>query len=194
MGIKSAIESILFIQGEPMSIARLVKATAASKKEVTEALEELAAEYNPSADPDGTVGADGRGIVLIQNHDEWQFVTNPANKRLVETFVTSGLSEELTKVGLEVLAIVAYKGPVSRAEIEYVRGVNSSFILRSLLIRGLIEREENPKDRRSYLYRVSHDFLKHLGLARLEDLAEYREFRSAEINPPLDLEKPTPTP
>ncbi|MEK7503143.1 MAG: SMC-Scp complex subunit ScpB, partial [Patescibacteria group bacterium] len=68
------------------------------------------------------------------------------------------------------------KGPVKRSEVEYIRGVNSSFMLRNLLIRGLIERVRDPKDSRSYVYRVSRDFLKFLGITSISDLPEYGSF------------------
>ncbi|MBI4132282.1 MAG: SMC-Scp complex subunit ScpB [Candidatus Sungbacteria bacterium] len=172
MNLKATIEGILFIQGEPLAISRLAKITGAKKAEVKSALRELAAEYRE------------RGIVLVENGEEWQFATNPAVKPMVEKFVTSELSEDLSRASLEVLSIVAYKGPMSRIQVEYIRGVDSSFTLRNLLIRGLVTREENPADRRSYLYRVSADFLKHLGLTKLEELPQYEEFRKKEIEIP----------
>lgn len=152
-----------------MAVTRLAKVVGAPKKDVEKALNELVEEYRE------------RGIVLIQNEDEWQLVTNPKNKEVVDRLLTNDLPEDITKSALEILAIVAYKGPVSRAAIEYIRGVNSSFILRNLLIRGLVTREENPKDRRSYIYRVSTDLLKHLGLAKLSDFPRYEEFKKKEI-------------
>ncbi|MBI4132591.1 MAG: SMC-Scp complex subunit ScpB [Candidatus Sungbacteria bacterium] len=169
MNLKSAIESILFLQGEPLEISRLTKITGAGKKEVAAALLELAEEYRE------------RGIQLIHNGEEWQLATNPEHKALVERFLQSDFEGELSRAGLEVLAVVAYKGPISRANIEYVRGVNSSFTLRNLLIRGLVLREENPEDRRSYLYRISGDFLKVLGVRSLSDLPHYREFQKEEV-------------
>ncbi len=176
MNLKSAIESVLFIQGEPLAVSRLAKALGASKKDVESVLRELQGEYRE------------RGIVLIQNGEEWQLATNHENKEIVEKFVTSELAEELSRASLEVLAIVVYKGPITRARIEYLRGVNSQFTLRNLLIRGLVAREENPEDRRSYLYRISTDFLKHLGVVSLEQLPQYREFRQREVESPMIVE------
>ncbi len=169
MNLKSAIESILFIQGEPLAISRLAKIIGAPKRDVESALAELQEEYRE------------RGIQLIANGDEWQFATNPANKAVVERFFSGEFSEELSRAGLEVVSIIAYKGPITRARIEYIRGVDSSFTLRNLLMRGLVLREENPEDRRSYLYRVSSDFLKHVGLTRLEDLPHYESLRQQEV-------------
>lgn len=172
MNLKSALESLLFVQGEPLAVGRMVKITGAKKIEVVSALKELAHEYRE------------RGIVLIANGDEWQFATHPASQPAVETLMASERSADLSRPGLEALGIIAYKGPVSRAQIEYIRGVDSSFTLRNLLIRGLISREENPSDRRSYLYRVSTDFLKHIGIAGIEDLPHYEAFRSKAIEAP----------
>lgn len=177
MNLKSAIESVLFLQGEPMAVSRIAKIVGAPKKEIEKALEELARDYRE------------RGIILIQNNDEWQLATNPENKGIIEKLKTSDLRDNLTKSALEVLSIIAYKGPISRAGMEYIRGVDSSFVLRNLLIRGLVSREENPKDRRSFLYRVSTDFLKHLGLPGLKALPRYEEFHLKEITEADDFPK-----
>lgn len=178
VNLKSSLESILFLHGDPMAVSRLTKILGAGKGEIEKALAELREEYRE------------RGIVLIENRDEWQFATNPANKEAVERFVTASHAEDLTRAGLETLAIIAYKGPLSRASIEYIRGVNSSFTIRNLLVRGLVAREESPSDRRSYLYRVSTDFLRHLGLTRLDELPQYKEFRAKEVAIPSDANDP----
>src|SRR3989344_5951733 len=176
--VKSSLESILFLHGDPVAVSRLSKILGAGKAEIEKALAELQEEYRE------------RGIVLIENRDEWQFATNPKNKDVVERFVTADLAEDLTRASLETIAIIAYKGPVSRAGIEYIRGVNSSFTVRNLLVRGLVEREENPSDKRSYLYRVSMDFLKYLGLTRFDELPQYKEFRAKKVEVPGSTDEP----
>jgi segregation and condensation protein B len=75
--------------------------------------------------------------------------------------------KDLGKAGLETLSIILYQGPISRAEIDYIRGVNSNFILRNLLIRGLIERVENPHDQRSFLYKPTLELISYLGLSKI---------------------------
>lgn len=180
MKLKSAIESVLFVQGEPVALSRLAKIIGAKKDDVQKELGELAAEYRD------------RGIVLIQNNDEWQFVTNAENKETVEKLMTSELSDDLSRTSLEALTIIAYKGPISRAGIEYIRGVDSTFTLRNLLMRGLVEREESPKDRRSYLYRVSANFMKHIGISAMRDLPHYDEFHKKEIEVRPAGEEKTP--
>ncbi len=177
MNLKTVIESVLFVAGEPLTVSRITKITGRKPAEVLGALRELAGEYRE------------RGIQLLENGEEWQFATHPANKGVVEKLITAELSEDLSRASREVLSIIAYKGPMSRAAIEYIRGVNSSFTLRNLLIRGLVSREESPSDRRAYLYCISMDFLKYLGLARPEELPQYEAFRKKELELPSLPEK-----
>ncbi|RJQ37613.1 SMC-Scp complex subunit ScpB [Candidatus Parcubacteria bacterium] len=172
--LKQTIESILFLHGEPIAAARLGKATGAKPADVQAALVELQKEYAE------------RGIVLVQNGDDWQFATNPAQKSAVEQFITADMTEELTRAALDTLTVIAYQGPLTRARIEYIRGVNSSFTLRNLMLRGLVEREENPSDRRSFLYRISHAFLNHIGVSSVNDLPRYAEFHAAQIEVPTE--------
>lgn len=136
-------------------------------------------------------GQNGRGLRLVEKDGEWQMASAPENSEIVGNLIKSEFEEDLTKASLETLAIVAYKSPVSRAEIDNIRGVNSSFILRNLLIRGLIERIDNPRDARSYLYRPSFDFLKHLGLSKIEDLPNYGELTKAAEEAMPDLSADT---
>lgn len=169
MELTSIIETILFAYGEPMSSEKLAKLTGVKKEDVHAALESLKGTY-----------AD-RGFVLLQTHGEWQLGSHPENAHFVEKLLKSEFTEELSKAALETLAIIAYKGPLTRIQVEYVRGVNSSFTLRNLLMRGLVERIENPKDARSYLYRITFDFLKHLGLTDIKELPEYQAFETEKI-------------
>jgi len=96
---------------------------------------------------------------------------------LIEQLTKDELTRDLGKAGLETLSVVLYQGPISRADIDYIRGVNSQFILRALLIRGLVERVDNPKDARSYLYKTTLDLLSHLGVSKLSELPEYEQVR-----------------
>jgi len=161
--LKSAIESILFLSGEPVSIAKIAKITVASVPEVENWIMVLQGEYS----------AANRGIVILKKEKEVQMATNPENAEIVDQLVKSEIQENLSKAGLEVLSIVAYRGPITRVEIEAIRGVNCSFTVRSLMMRGLLERIENPKDNRGYLYKISFDFLKKLGIDSIEKLPDY---------------------
>jgi segregation and condensation protein B len=96
---------------------------------------------------------------------------------LIEQLTKDELNRDLGKAGLETLSIILYQGPISRADIDYIRGVNSQFIIRNLLIRGLVERVDNPQDARSFLYQTTLSLLSHLGLSKKEDLPEYTKIR-----------------
>jgi len=163
MALQSTIESILFIAGEPLSVQRLAKITGQPKAHVENALMALRTSY----------AAPERGIMLITKDDEVQLVTKAENAHPVQTFVTAETEGPLSQASLEVLSIIAYRGPIARHAIEAIRGVNCSFTLRALLLRGLIERTNNPSDSRSILYRVSFNFLKTLGVDQVEKLSEY---------------------
>jgi len=167
MTLASIIESILFVHGEPMGLKKLAAITQSSQEDVRGALAELARGY------------ENRGLILLEKDGAYQLGSHPDNTQYIESLVRDEFSEDLSRSSLETIAIIAYKGPVSRAEIEHIRGVNCSFALRSLLMRGLIEREERVGDMRTYLYRVSVDFLKHLGVAKMEELPGYEELRRA---------------
>lgn len=168
--LKSIIESILFISGEPVKIAKIVKITGAPKPEVENAIMILRGEYVSGR----------RGFVVIKKEEEAQMATSPENAPLMNELVKSELQENLSKASLEVLAIIAYRGPITRMEVEAVRGVNCSFTVRSLLMRGLLEHAENPKDNRSYLYKISFDFLKKMGIDSLEKLPDYEKLSKDE--------------
>jgi len=168
--LKSQIESILFLSGEAVKISQIVKITGAVKPEVENALMMLVQDYSGSQ----------RGIVILRKEDEVQMATNSENAEILDQLIKSEIQENLSKAGLEVLAVVAYRGPISRIEIEAIRGVNCSFTLRSLMMRGLLERIENPKDNRGYLYKISFDFLKKMGLEWIEQLPDFENLSKDE--------------
>lgn len=159
--LKSAIESILFVSGEPVALKRIAKLTQAKIPEIENAVMELQNEYS------------NRGIVIVRKDEEIQMATNPGNSEIISNLLKCEIQENLSRAGLEVLSIVAYRGPISRVEIEAIRGVNCSFTLRTLLMRGLLERIDNPKDNRAYIYRISFDFLKKLGLENISQLPDW---------------------
>jgi len=162
--LKSIIESILFISGEPVKISKIAKITGAAKPEIENAVMILQNEYSI-----------GKGLAIIKKEDEIQMATSPDNATFIAELVKSETQENLSRAALEVLSIVAYRGPVSRMDIDAIRGVNSTYTLRSLLMRGLVERIENPKSQRSYVYKISFDFLRHLGLDDISKLPDWEK-------------------
>lgn len=172
MTLKSILETILFAHGEPITVEKLAKIAKKKKDVILSSLKELEEEYKE------------RGLALVSHKNSWQMGTNPKNAEYVEEIVKSDMAGELSRAALETLTIVAYKGPMSRSEIEYIRGVNSSFTLRTLAMRGLVERQENPAYARAFVYHASIPFLRHLGISRIEDLPKYAEFRNEKIELP----------
>ncbi len=178
MDITAKIEAILFWKAEPVETAWLAKTISVTEDEIKNGLSELEKKLQ------------GRGVALVFKDNEVSFRTAPEMTALIERLTKEELSRDLGKAGLETIAIVPYQGPISRREIDYIRGVNSAFILRALLIRGLLEKVENPKDKRSFLYRPTFDMLSYLGVSRIEDLPQYQEARKEIENfmaaPPED--------
>ncbi len=163
------IESILFIAARPLSITKLAEVCDAKKDDVAEAVEQIAARYADSE----------AGIRLVRHGDTVQMATSQETADLVREFLKDETTGELTKPSLETLTIVAYRGPMTKAEIEQVRGVNCSLILRNLMMRGLVEAQGehgNPLT----TYRVTMDFLRFLGLSSVEELPDYGTLHSNE--------------
>ncbi len=168
--LKSVVESLLFTSGEPIKISKLAKITQTSAPSVENAVMELSGEYLGKK----------RGIIIVKKDNRVQLATNPDNAFFVNRLVDNELKGDLSQASLEVLSVVAYRGPITRSGVEAVRGVNSSFTLRNLLMRGLIEKTENSKDKRKYLYRISFDFLKELGLSNVKELPDYEKISKDE--------------
>lgn len=161
--LTSQIEALLFVSNKPLTVKAIAKFTGANPEAITQALQELAQIRVNS------------GVVLLDTGSEYQLATNSAHSDLVRTFLNSDLRESLTDATVEVLAIIAYRQPISKAEIESIRGVNSQYSVRALLMRGLIEKIPNPNDSRSSLYRVTTEFLQQLGLTSVADLPSFED-------------------
>lgn len=161
------LEALLFIYGEPMETRKLAKILGAKESEVSEGISALEMELR----------REERGLALVQDKGTVQMVTKPEFSKLLEDITKQEFSESLTPAGLETLSIIAYAGPISRADIEYIRGVNSSFIVRTLLMRGLVERTVDPKRSNTYLYSTSFELLRHLGLSKNSDLPDYSKYK-----------------
>jgi len=166
------IEAVLFAYGEPISLERLAKILNMEQTELESAITNLETEL---ARPE-------RGVFLIKNLGKIQLATKPELTKLLEDIVKQEFTEELTPAALETLSIIAYAGPISRADIEYIRGVNSSFTIRNLLLRGLIERSIDPKRANAYIYNASFDLIKRLGLLKVEDLPNYAKYKEMVKN------------
>lgn len=164
--LEAAIEALLFIYGEPITAKKIGQLLGVSEAEVHTAIAML----------EQSLASGSRGLTIMHHDNQFQLATKAAFSPLVEQVMKAELRETLTPAALETLSIVAYGAPMTRSEIDFIRGVNSSFILRSLLIRGLVQREADPKRANSFIYKPSLDLLKYLGVSRAEDLPEYEKF------------------
>ena len=167
--VATSIESLLLVAGKPMAITVLAKFIDCSNKDVDEAIIELEKIYNK----------DDRGIHIMVNDKKVQLTTNPNTKKIIADFIKDETTGELTKPSLETLTIIAYRQPITKEELEQIRGVNCSLILRNLLIRGLIETHEQ-RGGLATDYSVTMEFLRFLGVNRVEELPEYDRLHSHE--------------
>lgn len=135
MSIKDKIESLLFIAAKPMSIKQLADLINQPESEIKKAGDELEEEYKSNK----------RGVQIIKNGSKYQMVSSPDNARLVQEFIKDETTGELSRPSLETLTIIAYRGPITKSDLDHIRGVNCSLILRNLLIRGLIEAKSDKK-------------------------------------------------
>lgn len=169
MSLKSQLESLLFVAIKPLAVKELSAFTNSKTKEVEEALTELENDY----------GSGERGLSIIKNNNQYQLTTSPENTALIQEFLKDETSGELSQPSLEALTIIAYRGPIGKLELEKIRGVNCSLILRNLLLRGLIE-EKFDKSKEENYYTVTHDFVRFLGINSVNDLPEYAKLRTDE--------------
>jgi segregation and condensation protein B len=178
--LKSVIESLLFVSGEPVKAQKLAKICQIPKNEVEEILSELEKEYQ-----------ENRGLRILSKENSYQLASSPENAQFVNQLVSGELNADLSKSSIETLSIVAYQGPITRAQIEAIRGVNSSYVLRSLLMRGLVERKETS-DIRGYIYEISFDFLKYLGIQKSSELPDWEALsRNEKVSELVSLSEKT---
>jgi segregation and condensation protein B len=175
--LETKIEAILFWKGEPMQIKKLAELLKVEKEEITQAVNNLKNSLLT------------RGIVLMENDGEVTLGTAPELSSLIEHLQKEELSKDLSKASLETLSIILYKNGAGRALIDYIRGVNSSFTLRALSIRGLIEKTTDPKDNRRYVYKPSFDLLSFMGVTKVEELPDYAEVNKGIEVSEQELEK-----
>lgn len=144
-----------------MSFKRLSEVLKVSLAEIKETVDLLKIDLN------------NRGVVLLETNEQISLGTSPEFSSLIEHLQKEELNRDLSKASLETLSIVLYKNGTNRSLIDYVRGVNSSFTLRALSIRGLVEKIVDKKDGRRYIYKPSFELLSFLGVKSVEELPDY---------------------
>ncbi len=166
MELTARIEAILFAAAQPLSIKKLADLTGTEKTEIETAADVLAEKY---------AGEDS-GLVVLRHGSEIELVTHPDAAEDVRQVLKAEQQGELSRPSMEALAILAYRGPMTRPELEQIRGVQSALILRNLMLRGLVEMKEEQKLGQS-VYSVTAEFFKHLGYAKPDELPDYQNLR-----------------
>jgi len=160
--LKSKIESLLFISAKPLALSQLAGLLKADKKEIIKSADELLADYKNNQ----------AGLQIIKDGAKYQMVSAPANAKIIQEFIKDETTGELTRPSLEALTIIAYRGPISKIDLDRIRGVNCALILRNLLIRGLIEGKFDKKKNEIY-YAATFDFIRFFGLNDIKELPDY---------------------
>ena len=159
LDLAARVESVLFVAEEPVSTHRLAQALEVTPASVERALVSLASQY------------EGRGLRLQYSNDGVQMTTAPEAACHVERFLGLESRVHVSQAALEALAIVAYRQPITRPEVEAIRGVGSDSVLRTLLNTGLIDRVARADVAgRPFLYGTTAEFLQHFGLQSLDEL------------------------
>jgi segregation and condensation protein B len=164
------LESILLISDKALKIKNLSKKLEMNKRETKELIENLTEKFNQ----------EDSGIHVSTTNNKIQFTTSPNSEEIIKEFVKEELNSNLSDASMETLTIIAYRGPITKSELEQIRGVNCSVILKNLLIRNLIESSTN-KEKMTETYTTTLEFLNYLGLNNISELPDYEKLNSNEI-------------
>ena len=162
----AALHALLFASGEPVEKKQLAKLLNLPEKEFEIVLKTLSESLT------------GSGVAVVETVTEVELRTAPDASAIVKKLRENELARDLGKGSLETLAVIAYRSGVSRGEIDWVRGVNSSASIRTLLMRGLIEGREDERDKRRLRYTLTTEALAHLGLRSAADLPRAEELQA----------------
>lgn len=169
---RSLFEALLFVSSEPLLFHNVKRIIDISEDEFRKIMSELMTEYN---------NREG-GILITEVAKGYQMVTNPKHASLIRMFLGVQASNKLSMAALETLAIIAYKQPITKAEIERVRGVNSDGVLKTLLDKRLIKvigKKEAPG--RPLFYGTTQEFLQYFGLRDLTELPTIKDLSREEV-------------
>lgn len=170
MNLKSNLESILFVSLKPLSQKKLASICQVKPIEVEEALKSLTVDYSER----------NSGLSLLEVNGEYQLSTASTSSETIKEYLKDETSSELSQPSLEALTIISYRGPIAKSELDKIRGVNCSLIIRNLLLRGLIDESFDRKKSENF-YSISHDFLRFLGLTSVEELPDFEKLSKLQI-------------
>jgi len=175
--VKSIIESLLFVAGEPVTLDTLRKIVEVDKYNTDRILRDLINDYS----------INNSGLLILEVAGGFQMVTNPASSPWIKKLLSTSMPKRLTQSSLETIAIIAYRQPIIKAEIEAIRGVNSDGVVKTLLDRRLVKilgRKEAPG--RPLMYGTTQEFMQYFGLKDLAELPTLKEFEEMNIPEPLE--------
>ncbi|MEW6602295.1 MAG: SMC-Scp complex subunit ScpB [Nitrospirota bacterium] len=181
--VKSVIEAILFMAGEPVTLDTIRKITEVDKYNTERLIRELISDYSVR----------NTGLFIVEVAEGFQMVTNPACAPWVKKLLSTSVPKKLSQSSLETMAIIAYKQPIIKAEIEAIRGVNSDGVVKTLLDKRLIKilgRKEVPG--RPLMYGTTKEFLQYFGLKDLTELPTLKEFQEVDIPEPAEQSSDDP--
>ncbi|MBT4849919.1 SMC-Scp complex subunit ScpB [Candidatus Parcubacteria bacterium] len=172
----SALESLLLVAGKPLTTKELASFLSVDEDKIKSLVAELQEKLNTLES----------GVHIAINNNKIRLISNPDNAKILQEYYKEELTSELTKPSLETLTIIAYRQPISKEELEQIRGVNCSLILRNLLIRGFVETRDD-KDSLATTYSITMDFLRHLGIDSVTELPDFEKLNSDDnLNKLLD--------
>ncbi|NIP32507.1 SMC-Scp complex subunit ScpB [Candidatus Saccharibacteria bacterium] len=170
MSLSSKIESILFVTNKPITVKKVSQVLGVDEKKIEAEMPKIMEGYNV---PES-------GVYILKKGKEYQMMSSPDNAKIVQAYLQDETTGELTRPSLETLAIIAYRGPLTKPEIEQIRGVNCSLILRNLMTRGLVETQED-EEKKMQVYSITFDFMRFLGISSMSKLPDYDKLRHHEF-------------
>ncbi len=177
--LKNKLEGLLFVATKPLSYSKIAELLQAETEAVKDAVADLRKDYNDQ----------NRGIQLVTHNSKIQFMSHPDCRKVVESYLKDEQFGDLTKPALETLTIIVYRGPITKSDLEQIRGVNCSLILRNLMIKGLVEMQED-KEKMQTFYSATFDFVRYLGVNSVNELPDYEKLsqhvtleKVLELNP-----------
>ena len=177
---KSALESLMFIWGEPLDAKDAAEACGITKEEAIECFLELQQEYDQ----------EGRGLLIRRINNSFQYATRPDNADFIERLCTPVKTRRLSQAALEVLAIVAYKQPVTKSEIDSIRGIKCDRVIEGLAAKDLVcEKGRSEGIGRPILYGTTETFLKHFGFSSIKELPVIEDLESVLAMDDAEVER-----
>jgi segregation and condensation protein B len=164
--LKSNLEALLFVAAKPLQVKDMASLVKAKNDQIVTCLDELLVEYEK----------DTRGIRLVKQGSTYQLVTAPEQADIIKEYIKDETMGELSRPSLEALTIIAYRGPISKLDLDRIRGVNCALILRNLSLHGLIEAKFDKQKDDTY-YSVTLDFIRFLGVSDISVLPDYEKLR-----------------